>query len=214
MKKTDFGLKILTVIREKGWDQRRLAREAEIVESTLSNYIANKTSPKLDALIRLARVLDKPVSYFTDDEKVVLREHNASFSRPYRIPVFDSASSRAVNWEDGTCPAGDYPLTEAADGRDVNAFFLVAQGERLTGRADEHRSVFAGDLLLIEPGRKILDGDLVVCRDENHEPVLKKYRSLPDRIVLLPLNDRNDPVILEPGSSLRCFKVTELRRKI
>jgi SOS-response transcriptional repressor LexA len=139
-----------------------------------------------------------------------------SFSKPDQrlIPVFDASCGKFIDWEDGSYPPGHYPENEPSNSKDAHAFYVRAHGDSMTGRADDRRTIFDGDLLLVEPSRTINDGDLIFCRNDNKGLTIKKFKRAGNKIHLIPLNDKYDIIILSSQDKCYCFKITEIKRKM
>lgn len=213
MRAPDIGLKILLALREKGIGQQELAKKAGVAQSTISLYMGNKRSPKFELLVRIARALDKPVSYFTEEDNLVT-EQTVKPTGPRFVPVLDPFLLSNINWENGSYPPGDYTHLEPTESADRHAFYARASGENLTGWANDRKIIFEGDLLLVEPGKPVEDGDIVFCKDGDRGTAIKKFRRLSDRIILLPLNDNHSPVVFGPEEKLVYFKISEIKRKL
>lgn len=130
------------------------------------------------------------------------------------IPVFDASCGKFIDWTDGSYPVGHYPENEPTNSKDTNAFYVRAHGDSMTGRADERRTIFDGDLLLVEPSKQIVDGDLIFCRRDGKGVTVKKFKRGQDKIHLIPLNDKYDIITLTGRSDCHCFKITEIKRKV
>jgi len=131
-----------------------------------------------------------------------------------RIPVFDAACGKFIDWTDGSHPAGHYPETDLSDTRDPHGFYVRASGDSMTGRADDRRSIYDGDLLLVEPSKQLHDGDISFCRHDDCGVMVKKIKIYDDEIHLIPLNEKFKTVILTKKETVRCFKITEIKRKL
>lgn len=216
MKGRNLGARILDALQEKGWDQRKLAKQTGLSEGTISYYISNKRSPKFQFLARIAHVLDKSISYFIDEEKPESQKAGRKTNQRL-VPVFDLPFIKFINWNEGSYPRGIYPLAEPTDSGDPNAFLIRARGENMTGRIDDERSIIDNDLLLIEPTRKPLDGDICICHYENHGIRVEKFKKHQKESFLIPLNENCPPTILGPdnaGDSISIFPISEIKRKL
>lgn len=59
--------KVKDLMKEKKINQKELACKSGITESSMSRYLACRTTPRLDVIINVARALGEPVSSFTND---------------------------------------------------------------------------------------------------------------------------------------------------
>ncbi|MDD2703188.1 MAG: S24 family peptidase, partial [Candidatus Omnitrophica bacterium] len=148
------------------------------------------------------------------DKTGMISDKTKKYSSEERlIPVFDASCGALLDWSDGSYPAGHYPRTEPADSKDKNAFYVLARGDLMTGHADDRRTIFDGDLLLIEPGKPVENGDIVLCRFDNGV-IIKKFKHEDGRIRLIPLNDKYPITDLTEKDKSRVFAITEIKRKL
>lgn len=60
---------ILKILAQKGWSKYRLAKEAQMAQSTLSDiFNGKKKNPRMDTIQRIADALEVSVNDFFDDE--------------------------------------------------------------------------------------------------------------------------------------------------
>ena len=213
MSTNDIGLKILMALRERGWEQKELAHRANISEGAISYYIANKRSPKFEFLARIARALNKPISYFTSESeeiKLLLNGENTQALGLRFAPVFKILDQKLTEWLENARLPGDFPVSEPTNSRDPKAFFLRVHDEYMTGRVSEKHNISIGDLLLVEPGREVMDGDVCLCWQENKGARLGRYKKYEEDIYLLPLNENDKPITLKAEARVLYFPVTEI----
>ena len=78
--------KIQQMQNDRGWSTYKLAYEAGLTQSTLSNMFARKTCPTVETLEKLCEAFGITLSEFfeTDENKISLSKNELSFIRKYR----------------------------------------------------------------------------------------------------------------------------------
>lgn len=209
----DIGLKILMALREKNWEQKELARKAGISEGAVSYYIANKRSPKFEFLTKIARALNKPISYFTDEAEEMKLLLNGETSHSFGLhsaPVFEILGDGLRNWLANSHAPEDYPVAESTNSKDPKAFFVRVREDSMTGRINEKRCIIVGDLLLVEPGTEILEGDICFCWCEGQGAKVGRYKKYEDNLYLIPLNETHQSTVLKRDDKSLYFAITEI----
>jgi len=92
--------------------------------------------------------------------------------------------------EIGTGQSSEMKMTDSVDPR---AFFYRAKEELVGGEIE------SGDLLLVEPGRKVKSGDLVLISLQG-EVMVRRHHNLKGSTYLEDLNGR-EPIILAEGEA-------------
>ncbi len=211
MTSTSVGKKIELARREKGWSQETLGSRISRSRNTINRWEKGHISPGHDDLIRIAEATGKLLAFFLEDGTTQFIPAT-SISR--MIPVFDASCGQFIDWTDGGYPSGISNEMMDTDSKDRHAFYVRAHGESMTGRADDRRTIYDGDKLLVEPSKDVVDGDLVLCRDESRGVTVKKFKKYTETIDLIPLNDSFQRITITPKNQIRCFKITEIRRKL
>lgn len=193
----------------KGWNQKELAAKLSVAQSTVASWETNISGPNPTQRKNLCALFDVTLNELYGISGI-------ETIRPGQrlIPVFDASCGKFIDWTDGSYPIGHYPENEPTTSKDKNSFYVRAHGDSMTGRADDRKTIFDGDLLLVEPSKAINDGDIVFCRNDGKGVTVKKYKHSKDKLHLLPLNDKYDIIVLTSQSRCCCFKITEIKRKI
>ena len=126
------------------------------------------------------------------------------------IPVINTVA--CGGWKDFTdlgYPVGVADRYELSSSRDPNAFYVIATGDSMVGG-----DIRDGDLLLVEPNREVLNGDIVLARDPEQGVTIKKFFQRQGHITLVSLNDRYPPLNPTQDDRFRVFRITEQRRKL
>lgn len=70
MKKLQIGNLIEKAREDRDWSRETLAEKLEVATTTVFRWETNKQGPSFEAVVILARVLGKPLEYFTGAEKI------------------------------------------------------------------------------------------------------------------------------------------------
>ncbi len=69
IRKSEFGQRLFNLMHKKGWNQSKLAKEAEMGRDSISTYIRGKSVPSPQNLEKLAKVLGvKPEELYPNYE--------------------------------------------------------------------------------------------------------------------------------------------------
>jgi len=204
-----LGERIKEIRELKGWKQSELAHKIGVKQPTVVGW--EKGTHELrpenrDSLCKVFEITPNELYGATPPSIVKLDQR--------LIPVFDASCGKFIDWSDGSYPVGHYPENEPSSSKDAHAFYVRAHGDSMTGRADDRRTIFDGDLLLVEPSKAINAGDLVFCRNDGKGVTIKKFKRTKDKIHLIPLNDKYDILVLSCQDKCHCFKITEIKRKV
>jgi len=166
------------------------------------------------ALAKLT-LMDKEPDLFKDMEFVyhsdadILDEQDVQKGRKLMVPVLYSA--HCSEWKDTSdfeYPrkiSNQYMLAETLD---PDAFIAVADGESMIGS-----NIVPGDLLLVEPGHDIKNGDIVLVVSKKGF-LVKKYVETDGQKILQPMNSKFDPIMLGETEDYAMFYISILQRKI
>ena len=66
MDKRKLGLKIKLARTERDLNQTELAKKIGATQKSISRYETGDAAPSLETLLKIARALNKPASYFVD----------------------------------------------------------------------------------------------------------------------------------------------------
>jgi len=201
--------RIKQLYESKGWNQKEFAAKLGVPQSTVATWESGKNEIGPTNRKKICELFG-----ITPNELYGITP--SPFIKPDQrlIPIFDASCGKFIDWSDGSYPPGHYPENEPSNSRDLNAFYVRVHGDSMTGRADDRRTIFDGDLLLVEPSKAINNGDLVFFRNENKGVTVKKFKRSKDKIHLIPLNDKYDIIILNSQDKCHCFKIAEIKRKI
>jgi SOS-response transcriptional repressor LexA len=215
--------------KELGINQDRVAEVLKYKDKQAVSNIERGVAPlplnKIRKLAELLQVepkslakltlLDKEPELFRDIEFVyhndsdILDEGEVKKGRKLMVPVLYSA--HCSGWKDTTDI--EYPRKSSnqyaiAETHDPDAFIAVADGESMIGS-----NIIPGDLLLVEPGHKIKNGDIVLVVSKKGF-LVKKYVELGIQKILQPMNSSFDPIVLTDKEDYALFYIATLQRKI
>jgi repressor LexA len=130
-----------------------------------------------------------------------------------RIPVFDTVPAGLFKDASVVLDFEDVPsllLTGEEANHDPQAFALVVQGDSMV-----EAGILDGDILVVSPGTRVLNGDIaVVCVNQTASTVKKVYVE-DGRLVLQPANHRYRPEVLSYPQEVEILgKVIQVRRQI
>lgn len=193
----------------KDWGQKELAAKLGVAQSTVATWESGENEIGPSNRKKICELFG-----ITPNELYGITP--PVFSKPDQrlIPVFEASCGKFIDWSDGSYPIGHYPENEPTNSKDQHAFYVRAHGDSMTGRADEKRTIFDGDLLLVEPSKQISDSDLVFCRNDGKGVTIKKFKKFKNGIHLIPLNEKYDIITLTEKDSCHCFRITEIKRKV
>ena len=78
--------KIKSLQEEKGWSTYKLAYEAGLTQSTLSNMFSRKTCPTIETLSKICDAFGITLSDFFDEgnKRLYVSKENVEYARKYR----------------------------------------------------------------------------------------------------------------------------------
>lgn len=196
---------------DSGVKQIELAGKIGVSQSTIQKILYTQTKPTIETVKKVARYFNKSTSYFLDDE---YPEHVSEELPPFdsgtlkKVPVLNKA--QCGKWHDYTdlnYPTGISDRFEYAETKDPHAFFVIAAGDSMIGGDIKER-----DLLLVEPSKEIHSGNIVLaCSTEGK--TVKKFQKKDHMIILFPLNEKFDTIILTPQEieekRIRFYRITK-----
>ena len=61
--------KVRNIMQNNGMNQKQLAQQSGITESSISRYLREDKQPRMDILVNIARALHVDTEYFFDDDE-------------------------------------------------------------------------------------------------------------------------------------------------
>jgi len=193
-----IGKRIREMRKARGITQESLEQKSGISRNFISLVENSRKGISFANVEKIAEALGISSSQLLKDD-----DHHL-------IPVINTAA--CGGWEDFTdlgYPVGVADRYEQSTTRDPNAFYVIAAGDSMVGG-----DIREGDLLLVEPNREVLNGDIVLARDPEQGVAIKKFFQREGHVILVSLNDRYPPLSPTPDDRFRVFRITEQRRKL
>jgi SOS-response transcriptional repressor LexA len=171
--------------------QERLGEELNTSRVHIADIERGHKKASLPLLLAIGKRLDIPESELLTPLDMQMKSQIAGqISR--QIPVINKGPCGDwVDFTDLSYPAGVADRYEYAPTNDPNAFYVIASGDSMTGSG-----ISEGDLLLVEPNKELQNGCIVLAQGENG-CTIKKFQKRDDLIILLPTNDKYDPIYLK-----------------
>lgn len=121
----------------------------------------------------------------------------------------------------GAAPCGVAPKVSEDEGTDLNftaywipnprdSYSVIATGDSMEGAR-----IFAGDMLVIDAGREVRDGDIVVAWLNGDLTVKRLQHDAERRVILVPENHKYAPITVSDHDDMRILGVvTSVHRKL
>ncbi len=188
-----IGVMIRQLRQSRGLSLRQLAAQLDIHFSHLSKIENGRDQPGLSVLHRVAQVLQV-------DLDLLLGEAGRQ-ERPFRVLGRIAAGVPMDAIEN----VETFDLTKVFDPEDH--FLLRVQGDSmiLDGIND-------GDLAIIRHAQRARNGQTVAAMVDDEQATLKRYRQEGDTVVLIPANDRLQPLRYPAGRVRICGVLSGLIR--
>ena len=208
-------------IRELGFDDiKECARQQDIPYELLRKVISDGHLPKDKTLLFYAENFELNAA---DLIAMVYRQRAPShlqylFDGPSGLspaPVADTGRMAPVL---GRAACGEWlesyqvepDAYEPVDIGDSDSFFVTAEGESMIGG-----NILPGAYLLVSPGTRVGNGDVVLARKGDEEFTVKTYHRQSDgSTILQPMNPAFEPLVVSPEEQLTVMRITEIRLKI
>lgn len=204
MSAMSLGKKIVALRKERGWNQRELAKRAGFDnQSRLSNYERDFRKPDIEDLGKIAKALGVSVDFFLRGNKspsqAEIPAHTLSVRNVEPAPAM-RRTIPVVRWEDAEGWRARSPearasaalaLEETDNEMSQHAFALKVRG-------DSMEPVFPdGSIVIADPERAANHNDYVIAKIGNTAPMLKQLVIDGPQRYLKPLNPRYPLVTVE-----------------
>lgn len=60
--------KVISLLFQKGWNQKRLAEKSGITEASVSRYLRGDRSPRMDIIVNFSKALNVTTEYLLNDD--------------------------------------------------------------------------------------------------------------------------------------------------
>ncbi len=205
----NIGKQLKDFRKKLGLSQFELSQRSNVSQASIARIETNQQKNlKTETIEKLAYALEIPL-YQLLEKPEMIREETLPYGDVKMLPVvnlkeFVSKKSRSLLRE--RAPAYE-PVLSQVD----NAFFLKAADTLIC-----IPYVNEGDLILIEPDKKINEGDLVLFSGDENFVIGKIFFSLPFYF-LQPLNQSLKPLFFRSKNrkkgDIKLFRIREIRKK-
>lgn len=185
---------IKKLLTERNLNQAELAKIADVSESTVGKWVLKKSAPRMGAIERIANYFNLPKSYILEETT----PSNMIEVSPatVRVPVL------------GKIACGDPILAEENikeyryESPDMlpsgTTFYLEAYGDSM------EPTIPNGSLVLIREQSEVEYGEIAaVLVNGDEEATLKKVTKQGDTVLLMPINNAHDPIIVTEDNPAR-----------
>lgn len=184
-----------------GLSGEELGDRIGVDKSSISKYESGASKPNYDTIFKMAKFFGVSTDYLFG----LVSEETGQFGS--RSPVNSSGIGRTVKVPIlGKIPAGvpvdstecligykDVPEEQIKNG---SYFYLQVKGDSMIGA-----NIPDGCLVLIKKQDEASDGQIVVCRVNESEATLKKFRRHDGQVVLTSANPKYEPIIIQSESA-------------
>lgn len=199
-----FGEELRKIMKTQGVKAITLARRMEVSCAYVSQLLTGIRKPGRETLLKLSKALEIP------PERLLLIESDlpATTRIPRKIPILDASQlGEGSGWEDVATLALIAKGFEYATTDDPLAFYITPTG------LSSCCGLETCDLILIEPGKNIANGDTVLVRSPEGLSI-RKYIFRDNMTILV--GDKEDPVIFTEtnNETLKYCKVSQCLKNL
>ncbi len=202
-----FAQRLKSLLKHGG--QRRLAEALGVSVMTV-NHWAKGVEPGRPRLIALAAALGVHPDWLLDGKTP------AEIAGIRQVPVINVAA--CGEWLDSTdlgYPTGAASSYYPMKTDDPNAFFVIAEGDSMTGAYSKGGTIEPGDLVLVEPSRQVSDGNTVFARCPGKGCAIKKFFQREDGgVELRSINPDYRSIIIPAGEPVVVYRVVSVTKKV
>lgn len=210
-----FGERLKQLREKEGLTQPELAKLVGVGATAIANYEAGSRNPKFEIEEAIADFFNVSLDYLRgkSDKSAPINifVEADSLIKAIRIPVLgDVAAGIPIEAVEDIIDYEEIPAELAEQGQ----FF----GLRIKGDSMEPR-ICEGDVVIVKKQEDADTGDIVIACVNGDSATCKRLIKYPDQIVLMPLNNKYDPLIFTmediKNTPLTIIgKVVELRGKL
>lgn len=180
-----FGDKIRIARKAAGLTQRQLGDMLDVSNTSISNWEKNLSKPDPDMIQHLCWVLKvQPNYFFSVDDLQSLPANIIPMPETRKIPLVGAiACGSPILADENIEEYVSIPKDLAGD------FALTCKGDSMI-----NARIFDGDIVYIRQQDTVENGEIAAVLIDN-EATLKRFKRLPDRIILEPENPLYDPLV-------------------
>lgn len=195
-----IGDRIKDARKLKKWNQNELANHLGVTQPTVANWESGVHDPRHLTLVKIAEALDVSLGWLTSGERSQIEQDThpaaAYLRRPIvHAPVISLESSRRMRREDY-----DYTKLPYIDPHDLAVDYIpVTSGATvfaLIMNDDSMNLAFpASSVVVVDYAkRQPNDGDIVLFALEHDLPVIRRWRSQPNRLEAYSSNPDHETI--------------------
>ena len=200
------------LLRQHDTTVYRVSKATGIAPSTFSDWKSGRSTPKADKLCRIAEHFGVSLDALCggeSGEKSELTAYRAVRARRM-IPVLGEIRAGAPILTEETTLGQEF-----ADVENAEEYFYL----RIRGDSMKDAGIIENSLVLFHRQDYAEDGDVVACLVGGDSATIKRFRQIKRQILLVPENDRYDPILLttkdfESGEARILGVATEVKIKL
>lgn len=73
----EWNEKVISIMRQKGINQKQLSQLSGITESSISRYLKRESAPRMDIVVNIAKALQVETEFFLSEEEKGQTAYNA-----------------------------------------------------------------------------------------------------------------------------------------
>ncbi|MFB7158018.1 LexA family protein [Lysinibacillus sp. NPDC056232] len=199
-----FSINLKQQLDKRGLNQTDMARDLNLPETTVSNWMKASTYPRPDKIQLMANYFNIRRSDLTEEQPTNLIEIQPNFMK---IPILGTIACGEPILAEQNVEGYMYEFSELLPAG--NIFALVAKGDSM------EPTIPNGSKVLIREQSEIEYGEIAaVLVNGDTEATLKRVKKQGDTILLMPDNPKHEPYIVDQNNPAKIigkaisFKVT------
>lgn len=176
-----FSENLTKYMRRNGIDQKELANVLKVSQPTISSWINKKKYPRIDTIEKLSEYFKVDKSDLTSEKSL---SNVVSVVPATQVPIVSSVSAGdPIFSEENIIDYAFLPSTVKKNGKEF--FYLKVSGDSMD------REFNSGDLVLVEKGGHIENGQIGVVALNGDEATVKRIKYDENNVYLIP--ESNNP---------------------
>lgn len=179
-----FGNRLRNARKAKKLTQKELATKIKAAHNSISNWENDQNMPDPDTIQNLCWALEVEPNYFFAVDSSSVPKNIIPMPEMRKIPLLGSiACGEPILAVENIEEYISIPKDLAGD------FALTCRGDSMI-----NARIFDGDIVYIRQQDTVENGEIAAVLIDN-EATLKRFKKLPDRIILEPENPMYDPLV-------------------
>lgn len=176
-----FSENLTKYMKRNDIDQKELAKVLNVSQPTISSWINLKKYPRIETIERISEYFKVNKSDLTTDK---VYQSLTDVIPATQVPVVSSVSAGdPIYSEENIIDYAFVPSTIKKNGKEF--FYLIVSGDSM------NREFNSGDLVLVEKGAHIENGQIGVVALNGDEATVKRIKYDEDKVYLIP--ESNNP---------------------